>query len=296
MQNLLGTVRRKSGLDANPSHIKSAVMVAAREVTTELPPSIVETVTATVSLKEGESYTLDGDIPVSAYVEKTGKRLVQVPRSQVLDDDSRRLGRLRRNGRGAWYVHQGAVQVLLPHEDYIKKATLHYIPELGFDELDEPPFGPQWAEVLSTHAALQLLNEEAGRVRANTTLVDMLGDPPTAPSAPSISYTDASAVAPTSTTISSLPSVPQLASLTRSIEGAPSLSDLDLGTQIDNTTSLSPRPTSTPRTRRCRPRRLRSCKRRFGHLRRKQTRPCKTSKTKCKRTERRSKKKRSRRA
>jgi hypothetical protein len=212
---------------------------AARSELSDLPPSALEP-QCSVTQTSG-SLDVSGQHVVSVFA--GGGRAHKVrPHEAASEPYSDRVRRLKRDGRAVYWTEGGTLHLDLPPR--VTKAHVYHLPI--------PPLGGQGSsynaqlqDVIAARAGLLYLSEKAASVRADLSLLSSLPDPPTVPSAPSIQYSDASAVAPSTTTIGTLPDAPQLTSLTRSIEGAPSLSDLDLGTQIDNTTALSP-PSSPP--------------------------------------------------
>jgi len=208
------------------------IQQAAREELADLPPSALEP-NATTAPADGLDVS-DKHV-ISVYAAGTRAHRVH-PEQGKNPRQNHRVARLHRNNRAAYYVEGNTIHVVAP--PYVSGATAYYLPLPGKTPIGS--YGAQLDTVIASKAALLWLQEEAAQKRADVTLVQTMPTPPTAPPAPSVSYNDANAVAPTATNVGGLPDAPQLATLTYSVTQAPSLSTLDLSTQIDNTTNLSP--------------------------------------------------------
>lgn len=107
---------------------------------------------------------------------------------------------------------------------------------------------PQVVDLVINRASQLCVDYLMAKARADTVTDITLPSPPSAVASPSISYSAASAVAPTAVTIANLPTAPVYTAPTLgSKPSVPTVSTLDLTKKVDGTTTLAPpSPPSSP--------------------------------------------------
>lgn len=98
----------------------------------------------------------------------------------------------------------------------------------------------EMVNLIVTWTAALWLDHEMSKIGADASVSAVMPTAPTPPAAPTISYTDAVAVAPAAVSIGALPTGPAYQSQSITPASAPTVSDVDLTRRVDGLTALTP--------------------------------------------------------